>query len=49
LKVRRRDGRKRAIGTRTALQKATAPNAICELDFVSDSLDDGAPVPRIQR
>jgi putative transposase len=41
LKVRRRGGRKRAIGTRAPLQKATAPNAIWVLDFVSDCLDDG--------
>jgi len=41
LKVRRRGGRKRAIGTRAPLQKAQAPNAIWVLDFVSDCLDDG--------
>jgi putative transposase len=41
LKVRRRGGRKRAIGTRAPLQKAAAPNAIWVLDFVSDCLDDG--------
>ncbi len=39
--VRRRGGRKRAIGTRAPLQKAQAPNAIWVLDFVSDCLDDG--------
>jgi putative transposase len=41
LKVRRRGGRKRAIGTRAPLQKAARPNAIWVLDFVKDSLDDG--------
>jgi putative transposase len=41
LKVRRRGGRKRAIGTRAPLEKATRPNAIWVLDFVSDSLESG--------
>ena len=41
LKVRRRGGRKRAIGTRAPLEKATRPNAIWVLDFVSDSLETG--------
>jgi putative transposase len=41
LKVRRRGGRKRAIGTRAPLEKAARPNAIWVLDFVSDTLDSG--------
>lgn len=41
LAVRRRGGRKRALGTRVPLQKAAYPNAIWVLDFVSDSLDSG--------
>jgi putative transposase len=41
LKVRRRAGRKRAIGTRAPLEKAAHPNAIWVLDFVSDALDSG--------
>jgi putative transposase len=41
LKVRRRAGRKRAIGTRAPLEKAVQPNAIWVLDFVSDTLTSG--------
>jgi len=41
LKVRRRGGRKRAIGARAPLTKAARPNAIWVLDFVSDTLDSG--------
>ena len=41
LKVRRRGGRKRAIGTRAPLEKARRPNAIWVLDFVSDALESG--------
>ena len=41
LKVRRRGGRRRAIGTRAPLQKALRPNAIWVLDFVSDTLETG--------
>jgi putative transposase len=41
LKVRRRGGRKRAIGTRAPLEKARCPNAIWVLDFVSDALESG--------
>lgn len=41
LTVRRRGGRKRAIGTRTPLEKAAHPNAVWVLDFVSDSLESG--------
>jgi putative transposase len=41
LSVRRRGGRKRAIGTRAPLEKAVRPNAIWVLDFVSDTLETG--------
>jgi putative transposase len=41
LTVRRRGGRKRAIGTRAPLEKAAGPNAIWVLDFVSDTLETG--------
>jgi len=41
LTVRRRVGRKRAIGTRAPLQQAARPNAIWVLDFVSDTLETG--------
>jgi putative transposase len=41
LTVRRRGGRKRAIGTRAPLEKALRPNAIWVLDFVSDTLESG--------
>jgi putative transposase len=41
LTVRRRGGRKRAIGTRAPLEKAARPNAIWVLDFVSDTLESG--------
>ena len=39
LTVRRRGGRKRAIGTRAPLKAAVRPNAIWVLDFVSDMLE----------
>jgi len=41
LAVRRRRGRKRALGTRAPLQKASRPNQIWVLDFVSDMLETG--------
>ena len=41
LMVRRRRGRKRAIGTRAPLRKAVRPNEIWVLDFVSDALESG--------
>jgi len=41
LTVRRRGGRKRAIGTRAPLAKAARPNAIWVLDFMSDTLETG--------
>ena len=39
LAVRRRRGRKRAIGTRAPLHRAHRPNQIWVLDFVSDVLE----------
>ena len=41
LAVRRRRGRKRAIGTRAPLHRAHRPNQIWVLDFVSDVLETG--------
>ena len=41
LAVRRRGGRKRAIGTRAPMAIPTAPNERWSLDFVSDQLTDG--------
>jgi putative transposase len=41
LTVRRRGGRKRAIGTRAPMTVAMAPNDRWSLDFVSDQLTDG--------
>jgi len=41
LMVRRRRGRKRAIGTRAPLRKAVRPNESWVLDFVSDALESG--------
>jgi len=41
LSVRKRQGRKRAIGTRSPLPSATRRNHIWSLDFMSDALDDG--------
>jgi len=41
LAVRRRRGRKRAIGTRAPLQTAQRPNQIWVLDFMSDVLEGG--------
>jgi putative transposase len=41
LTVRRRRGRKRAIGTRAPLRQARRPNEIWVLDFVSDVLVSG--------
>src|SRR5437879_9526137 len=41
LAVRRRGGRKRAIGTRAPMLVPIAPNERWSLDFVSDQLTDG--------
>ena len=41
LTVRRRGGRKRAIGTRRPLELPLAPNQRWSLDFVSDQMTDG--------
>ncbi len=41
LTVKRRKGRKRAIGTRLPLPRADAVNQIWSLDFLSDALSDG--------
>lgn len=41
LTVRRRGGRKRAIGTRAPILLPSAPNERWSLDFVSDQLNDG--------
>jgi putative transposase len=41
LMVRKRRGRKRALGTRTPMPVPTMPNELWVLDFVSDQLDSG--------
>lgn len=41
LQVRKRNGRKRALGVRAPLALPTAPNERWSLDFVSDSFTDG--------
>jgi len=41
LQVRRRGGRKRAIGTRRPVMLPTSPNERWSLDFVSDAFTDG--------
>jgi putative transposase len=41
LQVRRRGGRKRAVGTRAPMVLPQAPNRRWSLDFVSDALGDG--------
>ena len=41
LAVRRRRGRKRAIGARAPLQQAQRPNQIWVLDFMADMLETG--------
>ena len=41
LMVKRRKGRKRAIGTRLPLPKADSINQVWSLDFLSDALSDG--------
>ena len=42
LMVRRRGGRKRALGTRAPMELPHAVNQRWSLDFVSDTLADGA-------
>jgi putative transposase len=41
LKVRRRGGRKRALGSRLPIKQLNSPNERWSLDFVSDALADG--------
>ena len=41
LQVRKRGGRKRALGTRPPIQLPSGPNARWSMDFVSDSFTDG--------
>src|SRR5690606_21282523 len=41
LQVRRRGGRKRALGTRAPMVMPSGPNQRWSLDFVSDALTDG--------
>jgi putative transposase len=41
LQVRRRGGRKRALGTRRPIEVPTAPDMRWSLDFVSDAFTDG--------
>ena len=41
LQVRRRGGRKRALGSRTPMALPAAPNQRWSVDFVSDTLSDG--------
>jgi len=41
LQVRKRGGRKRALGTRSPMLLPQGPNQRWSLDFVSDALDDG--------
>ena len=41
LQVRRRGGRKRALGTRAPMTLPQGPNQRWSLDFVSDTLTDG--------
>jgi putative transposase len=41
LQVRRRGGRKRALGTRAPMTLPQGPNQLWSLDFVSDTLTDG--------
>jgi len=45
LTVRKRGGRKRALGTRRPLALPSRPNERWSLDFVSDAFTDGPPVP----
>ena len=47
--VRRRKGRKRAIGTRMPLPQVDQPNQIWSLDFVSDALSCGRRIRALER
>ena len=49
LTVRKRGGRKRALGTRRPMAIPQGRNQRWSLDFVSDVLNDGRPVPHSQR
>jgi putative transposase len=44
LTVRRRGGRKRAIGTRWPIEAALTPNQRWSLDFITDQLSTGTEV-----
>ena len=45
LQVRRRGGRKRALGTRKPMVLPDGPNQLWSLDFGSDALTDGWSAP----
>ena len=45
LMVRKRGGRKRALGSRTPMPVPARPNELWVLDFVSDQLDQRAALP----
>jgi putative transposase len=47
LQVRRRDGPKRALGTRAPLALPQAPNQRWSLDFLHDQLSDGSRCRRL--
>ncbi|CAO3352022.1 Transposase [Azospirillum melinis] len=47
LQVRRRGGRKRALGTRAPLALPQGPNQRWSLDFVADSFSDGRRFRRL--
>ena len=49
LQVRKRGGRKRALGTRAPLQLPRGPNVRWSIDFVSDSFHGRTSVPRARR
>jgi putative transposase len=49
LTVRKRGGRKRALGTRAPMAIPQEPNQRWSLDFVSDALARGPAVPLAQR
>ena len=47
--VRRRGGRKRAVGTRAPIMLPDGPNVRWSLDFVHDQLETALPHPRHRR